>query len=130
MARILIAEDEPALRGYLRRGLQESGHTITAAADGAEALELLIQAEGDFDLLLADIKMPMMDGIALALAAARSYPRLAILLMTGHPDQRTRTSGLDGLIHGLLPKPFTLAELKFEVAAALASRRSDRPARD
>jgi hypothetical protein len=44
--------------------------------------------------------------------------------MTGYPDQRTRTTGLDGLIHGFLQKPFTLAELTFEVAAALAGSRS------
>ena len=127
MARIIVAEDEAALRGYLRRGLQQSGHTISAAEDGAEALELLRQENGAFDLLLADIKMPVMDGIALTLAAARSYPELKILLMTGYPDQRTRTSGLEGLIHGFLQKPFTLAELKFEVAAALAASRSSPP---
>jgi len=124
MARIIVAEDEAALRGYLRRGLQQLGHTIIAAADGAEALELLQQGDGAVDLLLADIKMPVMDGIALTLATARSYPDIKIVLMTGYPDQRTRTKGLDGLIHGFLQKPFTLAELTFEVAAALASSRS------
>jgi CheY-like chemotaxis protein len=124
MARIIVAEDEAALRGYLRRGLQQLGHVITAAEDGAEALELLRQEDGAFDLLLADIKMPVMDGIALTLAAARAYPDLKIVLMTGYPDQRTRTTGLDGLIHGFLEKPFTLAELTFAVAAALAGSRS------
>jgi two-component system, cell cycle response regulator CpdR len=123
MARILIAEDEAPLRGYLRRGLQQSGHDISAAADGAEALEVLREQGGAFDLLLADIKMPVMDGVALALAAAPEFPDLTILLMSGHPDQRVRASGLEGLIHGFLPKPFTLAELNFEVASALAARR-------
>jgi two-component system cell cycle response regulator CpdR len=121
MARILIAEDEEALRGYLRRALAEVGHEVAAAADGAEALDLLNRRQGRFDLLLADIKMPVMDGIALALAAARDHPDLIILLMTGYADQRERAHGLDLLIHDVITKPFTLAEIRAAVAAALAS---------
>ena len=94
---------------------------MTETADGAEALEALNRAEGAFDLLLADIKMPIMDGIALALAAARDYPALSILLMTGYADQRERASGLEGLVHGVVAKPFTVAEIRFAVAAALVA---------
>ena len=67
-----------------------------ATADGAEALDTLQREDGEFDLLLADIKMPVMDGIALALAAARDFPDLPILLMTGYADQRERASGPRG----------------------------------
>ena len=119
MARILIAEDEASVRSLVIRALELDGHTIVEAADGAEALETLNRAEGAFDLILADIKMPIMDGIALALAAARDYPKLPILLMTGYADQRERASGLEGLVHGVIPKPFTVAEIRFAVAAAL-----------
>lgn len=122
MARILVAEDEEALRGLLHRALSQAGHDVVAAADGAEALDLLTRAEGAFDLLLADIKMPVMDGIALALAAARDYPEVTILLMTGYAEQRERAHGLDTLIHGVVAKPFTVTEIRFEVAAALAAR--------
>jgi CheY-like chemotaxis protein len=124
MARILIAEDEEALRGLLHRALAEAGHDVVVAADGAEALDQLTRADGAFDLLLADIKMPVMDGIALALATARDYPEVTILLMTGYADQRERAHGLDTLIHGVVAKPFTVAEIRFEVAAALAARGS------
>ena len=120
MARILVAEDEEALRGFVRRALAEAGHDVTVAADGAEALDLLAR-EGAFDLLLADIKMPVMDGIALALAAARDHPDVAILLMTGYAEQRERAHGLAALIQGVIAKPFTLAEIRSEVAAALAA---------
>ena len=123
MARILIAEDEEPLRGFVRRALVEVGHTVAVAADGAEALEALARENGAFDLLLADIKMPVMDGIALALAAARDYPDIAILLMTGYAEQRERAHGLETLIQGVIAKPFTLAEIRFEVAAALAVKR-------
>ncbi len=75
---------------------------------------------GNFDLLLADIKMPVMDGIALALAVGRDFPVLPILLMTGYADQRERASGLDALICDVIAKPFALAEIKFAVASAVA----------
>jgi CheY-like chemotaxis protein len=119
MARILIAEDEASVRSLVLRALELDGHQVVEAADGAEALESLNRAEGAFDLLLSDIKMPVMDGIALALAAARDYPKLAILLMTGYADQRERAHGLEGLVHGVIAKPFTVAEIRFAVAAAL-----------
>ena len=120
MARILVAEDEAPLRGQIVRALAVDGHHTVAAADGSEALDLLVREGGRFDLLLADIKMPMMDGIALALAVARDFPKLPILLMTGYADQRERVSGLDALICDVISKPYALAEIKFAVASALA----------
>jgi len=117
MAHILIAEDEESLRGFVTRALAEIGHEVVAVGDGAEALERLTRDK--FDLLLADIKMPVMDGIALALAAARDHPDVVILLMTGYADQRERAYGLDALIHDVIAKPFTLAEIRAVVAAAL-----------
>jgi two-component system cell cycle response regulator CpdR len=123
MARILIAEDEEAVRSLAARALELDNHKVTQAADGAAALDLLTRGQGQFDLLLADIKMPIMDGIALALAAARDFPKLTILLMTGYADQRERAAGLEDLVHGIITKPFTVAELRFAVAAALAQSR-------
>jgi len=124
MARILVAEDESPLRGQIVRALAADGHDTMAAADGGEALDMLVRENGRFDLLLADIKMPVMDGIALALAAARDYPDLLILLMTGFADQRERARGLDALIHDVLTKPFVLADLRRAVGDAVAARRS------
>ena len=121
MAHILIAEDEEPLRNLVRRALADAGHDVVAAADGAEALDLINRAKPQFDLLLADIKMPVMDGIALALAAARDDPRLIILLMTGYADQRERAHGLDALIHDVIAKPFTVAEIRAAIASALAT---------
>jgi len=119
MARILIAEDEEPLRALIKRALAEEGHLVVATADGSEALDVL-QSEGSgFDLLLTDIKMPLMDGIALALATARDHPAIIILLMTAYADQRERASNLDALIHDVILKPFTLAEIKAAVSDAL-----------
>jgi two-component system, cell cycle response regulator CpdR len=120
MARVVVAEDEEGLRGFVVRALTLDGHAVTPASDGAEALDLIAQHEGRFDLLLADIRMPVMDGIALALATARDYPIITILLMTGYADQRERAHGLDALIHDVISKPFTLPRIRNAVNAALA----------
>ena len=120
MARILIADDEDAIRSLVARALSQDGHQVTTARDGAEALDLLTGEHGAFELLLTDIRMPIMDGIALALAAARDHPWLAILLMTGYADQRERAHGLDALIHDVITKPFSLATIRGAVNEALA----------
>jgi two-component system cell cycle response regulator CpdR len=121
MARILIAEDEEGLRSLVARALSQDGHTVTTANDGAEALDLLAREQGAFELLLTDIRMPIMDGIALALAAARDHPKVAILLMTGYADQRERASGLEALIHDVITKPFSLATIRTAVRDAVAA---------
>ena len=122
MARILVAEDEAPLRGQIVRALMADGHDAVAAADGGEALDVLVRESGRFDVLLTDIKMPVMDGIALALAAARDCPDLIILLMTGFADQRERASGLDALIHDILTKPFAVADLQRSVREAIVAK--------
>ena len=125
MSRVLIADDEESMRLLVARAIALDGHEITTAEDGAEALEILTDQEGAFDLLLTDIKMPIMDGIALALAAARDFPDLTILLMTGFADQRERASGLNAIVHDVVTKPFSVADIRTAVADALASRARD-----
>ena len=121
MARILLADDEEAVRTLIARALAEDGHQVIAAADGVEALDRLAKDGGGFDLLLTDVKMPVMDGIALALAAARDHPNLVVLLMTGYADQRERAHGLDALIHDVIAKPFSNQEIRAAVKEALGS---------
>ena len=122
MARILLAEDDDAIRELVARALSEDGHELTAAADGAQALAKLDAGNGKFDLLLTDVKMPVMDGIALALAAAGHHPELPIMLMTGYADQRERAHGLDALVHEVINKPFTLDQIRGAVREALVAR--------
>ena len=121
MARILIAEDEEGLRSLVARALAQDGHAVVTANDGAEALDLLTREQGEFELLLTDIRMPIMDGIALAMAAARDHPNVSILLMTGFADQRERASGLEALIHDVIAKPFSLTAIRSAVNEALAA---------
>ena len=121
MPRVLIADDEDSMRTLVARAIAMDGHETVTAEDGAEALEILTREQGAFDLLLTDIQMPVMDGIALALAAARDFPQLKILLMTGFADQRERASGLNAIVHDVVTKPFAVADIRTAVADALAA---------
>lgn len=115
MSRILVVDDEESLRVLVARGLTMDGHSCLMAADGAEALDVLVAEEGRFDLLLTDIRMPLMDGIALALAAKQKFPELTIMLMTGYAEQRERAKSLDAIVSDVLVKPFTIADLRATV---------------
>jgi two-component system, cell cycle response regulator CpdR len=128
MARILIAEDDEPVRGFVKRALEMDGHTVMAEADGAAALDRLVAENGAFDLLLSDIRMPMMDGIALALSAGRDFPDLPILLMTGFADQRERAHNLEAIIEDVVTKPFSLAEIRGAVTKILENGKSRKAA--
>jgi CheY-like chemotaxis protein len=118
MARILITEDEDSLRSFVARALRLDGHETHEAADGAEGLEKL--AEGSYDLLLSDIRMPVMDGIELAHRASSDFPDMKILLMTGYAEQRERADDLALKIVDVVSKPFALPDIRSAVARALA----------
>jgi len=122
MARILVAEDDDILRDLVVRALNDDGHELTVATDGVAALEALNRQNSAFDLLLTDVKMPVMDGIALALAAGRDHPEVAIMLMTGFADQCERAHGLDALVHDVIAKPFSIDQIKGAVREALVQR--------
>jgi CheY-like chemotaxis protein len=125
MPRVLIADDEDSMRTLVARAIAMDGHDTVTAQDGAEALEILTREQGAFDLLLTDIQMPIMDGIALALSAARDFPRLTILLMTGFADQRERASNLSAIAHDVITTPFSVADIRTAVADALSARKPE-----
>jgi two-component system, cell cycle response regulator CpdR len=119
MARILVADDDRAVAEFVRRALTHHGHDVTVVEDGLAALHAL-QTSSSFDLLLTDIVMPGMDGIALALKVARDHPSLRVLLMSGYAAERQRAHNLDVLIQRVISKPFTLQDLVRVVDEVLA----------
>jgi CheY-like chemotaxis protein len=123
MARILVAEDDPSVRELVTRVIQAMGHQVQAVTDGAFALEAL-QME-DFDLLLTDIVMPRLDGIALALKLSKSRPQLPILMMTGYAHERQRAHDLEVLVHRVLTKPFTVDQFRTALRDALTGSETE-----
>ena len=109
MARILLAEDDKAVQSFVSRALAHRGHAVTAVDDGLQALETLHEA--GFDLLITDIVMPGLDGIALSLKVARDRPNLPILMMTGYSAERQRAHNLEELICRVITKPFSLEQI-------------------
>lgn len=112
MIRILLAEDEEAMRAYLARALQNAGYEVVAVDRGTEALPLLEREH--FDLLLSDIVMPEMDGIELAQICSEVSPRTKVMFITGFAAVSLRASR-EAPQARVLSKPFHLRDLVLEV---------------
>jgi len=120
MARILLAEDDIEMRDFLAHALRRAGHDVRATEDGESAATAL---EGqNFDLLLADVVMPGLDGVELAKRAARISPSLKIVFITGFAAVALNQDfGPDGRRNPGLSKPFHLNRLVSEVRQLLAA---------
>jgi CheY-like chemotaxis protein len=119
-ARVLVVDDEPAVRQLSSRMLQRLGYVAEAAAEGAEALQR-IEARTP-DLVLADVMMPGMDGRELRERLLAIRPELPVVLMSGHPAAEQLRSDLNGAQEFWLEKPFTISVLAATLREALAAR--------
>jgi two-component system cell cycle response regulator CpdR len=117
--RILLAEDDDSMRGFLERALRKAGHDVVAFANGADAYERL--QEEPFTLLLTDIVMPKMDGIELARKAADIDPDLKIMFITGFAAVVLNSESEAPKNARVLSKPFHLKDLVREVDRLLAA---------
>ena len=122
--RILLTEDDDSVRAFVSRALELDGHVVETACHGVEALDRLTAADGRFDLLVTDVKMPLMDGIALAHETANNWPGMPILLMTGFADQRERAQDLADVIRDVVTKPFTLQQIREAVSEAVVEEKT------
>jgi CheY-like chemotaxis protein len=118
MARILVAEDNQAVQSFVCRALAHKGHGVTAVGDGLQALQALERA--DFDLLVTDVVMPGLYGIALAIEVALDRPELPVLLMTGYSAERQLAHNLEEPICRVITKPFSLEQIGRAVEETLA----------
>ena len=119
MIRILLAEDDEAMRTYLVRALENAGFSVAAVDRGTAALPLLEQE--DFDLLLSDIVMPEMDGIELAQRCSETSPRTKVMFITGFAAVSLRPSR-ELPQSKVLSKPFHLKDLVLEVERMFEDR--------
>lgn len=97
------------MREFIMRALYSLTPHIVGVADGQEALAALDKEP--FDVVVTDIVMPNIDGIALALKAVRQYPHLKIVMISGYAQERMRAHNLDALVHRIIAKPFSLEEI-------------------
>ena len=118
MPRILLAEDDDSLRGFLTRALERAGFDVTSCADGEEAAAVLDQ---DWDLLLTDIVMPGMDGIEVARRAAARDPSLRIMFITGFAAVALAAGEAAPAGAKVLSKPIHLREIVSEVERMMAA---------
>jgi CheY-like chemotaxis protein len=118
MARILLADDDSAPRDIVRRALEADGHVVQSTQDGIEALERLAGGEG-FDVLVTDVQMPGLDGVSLAERAANALPGIAIVLMSGFPDQLEKAGRIRAARIATLSKPFTLEQARAAVKSVI-----------
>ncbi len=119
MARILVAEDDDAMRQFLEVALARSGHDVVAVGDGDSAARNIEQ--NNYDLLLADIRMPGVSGLELARAARIRSPRLPILLITGYAHEALDAHDLMEKDVRVFSKPFHLHEIVRQVTHLLAT---------
>ncbi|MEL6541686.1 MAG: response regulator [Pseudomonadota bacterium] len=118
--RILLAEDEEAMRAYLARALNNAGYRVETVDRGTDAIPLL--ESQDFDLLLSDIVMPEMDGIELAQKCAEISPRTKVMFITGFAAVSLRASREQPQAK-VLSKPFHLRDLVLEVERVFEEQR-------
>ena len=120
MPRILLAEDDDSLRGFLARALERAGYDVTACADGDEAAAALPGGQ-PWDLLLTDIVMPGLDGIEVARQAAALQPGLRIMFITGFAAVALAATDQAPPGAKVLSKPIHLREIVTEVERMMAA---------
>ncbi len=121
MARILVADDEQGLRAFVAEALEADGHTVAQAADGVEAAQRL--AREGFDLLITDLRMPRMDGLALLRQVRIEQPDLEVLVLTAHGTIETAVEAMKLGAFDYLEKPVgSPGELRLVVSRALERR--------
>jgi len=119
---ILVVDDERAVRRYAARILQQDGHTVYEAADGAEALDLIERDTIPAELVVSDIIMPRLNGVELMKALAVTHPGVPVILMSAYAQGELSEMGVVAPC-GVVPKPFGAERLLQEVRQCLSKRR-------
>jgi len=118
--RILVVEDDTALAGFLKKGLEAEHYAVDVAPDGEEAR--LSASESDYDLVALDLNLPKVDGLMVLRAVRVKKPSLPVLVMTGRSRIEDRVQALDAGADDCLVKPFSYSELSARVRALLRRR--------
>lgn len=117
-AHILIAEDEAPLRNLIRMSLEAGGHTVTAVGDGEEALQAFLQNRQQLDLVILDIMMPKVDGLAVC-REIRKRSDVPIIMLTALGSTDDLVKGFELGADDYIAKPFTFKEVQARIQAIL-----------
>lgn len=123
---ILVVDDEPVVRGFLVRVLEQAGYDVRAAHNGREAMQRL--EESAFDVLLTDIKMDLLDGVQLLAQTKTHYPDTVVILLTGHATVQSAVDALRLGAHDYLLKPVKNEEILTAILSGLKARTRQRRA--
>jgi CheY-like chemotaxis protein len=119
MTKILVVEDEEAMRAGIAKALRARGHEVDEAGDGEEGLERLKAAKGSYGLVICDVAMPVLDGLAMLKAAGDKLGAARVLLMSGYAIDAPPE--LKGRPHHAVRKPIAHAAVADEAGALLAA---------
>lgn len=117
MKKILVAEDENAIRDIIAINLERAGYEVVQAADGRSALELFSQSPESYDVVLLDIMMPILDGVSVCKAVREANANTGIILLTAKTQERDKIIGLTNGADDYITKPFSVNELLARVEA-------------
>jgi two-component system cell cycle sensor histidine kinase/response regulator CckA len=118
---ILVVDDERAVRRFASRILQQDGHTVYEAADGAEALDLIERGAAPVELVVSDIIMPRLNGVELMKVLAVTHPEVPVILISAYAQGELAAMGVAAPC-GVVPKPFPAERLVQEVRRCLSKR--------
>ena len=115
--RILVIEDEPRILAFLARGLEAEGFVVDGASDGAAGTRQAVRTR--YDLVILDLLLPKLDGLAVLRELQRRRPDLPVVIVSARSDLETKLRGFDLGACDYVPKPFSLDELLARVRAQL-----------
>ena len=134
MKKILVAEDEDAIREFVVINLRRSGYDVYDVANGSDAVAAYDNADGNFDIALLDVMMPGMDGISVCRELRRRNSNLGIIMLTAKSQEMDKVNGLMNGADDYITKPFSPSELMARVDAlhrrVVLSESSDRSFRE
>lgn len=119
--RILIAEDDTALAGFVRKGLEAEHYAVDVSSDGEQARALA--TEFDYDLIVLDLTLPRLDGVTILKQVRSRKPNVAVLILTARGRVEDRVLCLDAGADDCMVKPFSFAELSARIRALLRRKR-------
>ena len=125
MNRILVVEDEARISSFIAKGLRSSGFTPTVVADGQSGYDYAMT--GDFDLVILDIGLPLMDGFTVLDRIRRSGSSIPVIILTARDSTTDTVAGLEGGADDYMAKPFKFEELLARVRLRLRADRADEP---